>query len=170
VFNGWDSDFCDRQVSFNGRDDIGDRPCSFNGRTNRQSEYSLGSSDVELDTESKESCGCLYNDEEQDVDVHVDIHEDEDDDIDSKAEYDFKLQSENKNAVHHRLGDDDTEEVPSMMATDVDTAKDAEEQASKEQGEEVQSPILDSSCTILDDASTLDDVSSSQNTNQSHLF
>ena len=43
------------------------------------------------------------------------------------------------------------------MATDVDTAEDAEEQASKEEGEEVQSPILDSSCTILDDASTLED-------------
>jgi hypothetical protein len=112
----------------------------------------------------------LYNDEERDVDVQVDIHEDEDDDIDSKAEYDFKkIQSENENAVHHRLGDDDTEEGPTMMATDVDTAEDAEEQASKEEGEEVQSPILDSSCTILDDASTLDDVSSSENTKRSHL-
>ena len=168
VFNGWDSDFGDiPENTFNSRDDIDDR-------ANRQPEYSLGV-DVELDTD---------NDEKRDDDIHVDIHEDEDedDDIDSEPEYDFKLQSENENAVHHRLGDDDTaEEVPTMMATDVDTAEDVEdredsgtnavtnqgsilipEQANNEEGAEVQTSILDLSCTILDDASTLDDVSSSE--------
>jgi hypothetical protein len=175
VFNGWDSDFCDiPENTFNGRDNIDDR-------ANRQPKYSLGV-DVELD---------MDNDEKRDDDIHVDIHkdEDEDDDIDSEPEYDFKLLSENENAVHHRLGDYDTvEEVPTTMATDVDTAEDVEdredsgtnavtnqgsiliqEQANNEEGAEVQSSILDLSYTILDDASTLDDVSSSKNTYRSHL-